>query len=125
MARPGHRAIVRAHRRGSAAIPAALALALTAALPFAPAPSRADPPAGAPAVELRPTATAARQLELNASSARPSPPGWMGENVYFQKGSGFEYRQRLRMGGRPIEVGVQGPVVRKKKSLGLTLVVRF
>jgi hypothetical protein len=49
----------------------------------------------------------------------------MGENVYYQKGSGFEYRQRLHMGGRPIEVGVQGPVVRKKKSLGLTLVVRF
>jgi hypothetical protein len=49
----------------------------------------------------------------------------MGENVEFRKGYGFEYRRALRMGETPLDIGVLGPVVRKKKSLGLTVEVRF
>jgi hypothetical protein len=55
----------------------------------------------------------------------PRPPAWMGENVEFRKGYGFEYRRALRMGETPLDIGVLGPVVRKKKSLGLTVEVRF
>jgi hypothetical protein len=49
----------------------------------------------------------------------------MGENVHFKKGYGFEYRRELRMGETPLELGFKGPVVRKKKRLGLTVEVRF
>ena len=56
---------------------------------------------------------------------KPRPPAWMGENVHFKKGYGFEYRRELRMGETPLELGFKGPVVRKKKRLGLTVEVRF
>ena len=54
-----------------------------------------------------------------------SPPAWMGDHFHFQKGYGLEYRHILKMGAHPLEFGVQGPVIRKKKRLGVTLVVRF
>jgi hypothetical protein len=55
----------------------------------------------------------------------PRPPAWMGENVYYRKGTGLEYRRELKLGDSPIELGLQGPIVRKKKSVGLTVEVRF
>lgn len=119
---PGQRLFPRARR--SRRVPA-LALALAATLPLAPAALRAEPDDERPATERRRTLTAARHLEPGAGSDPTRPLAWMTENLHIQKGTGLEYRRRLRMGERPIELGVQGPVVRKKKSLGLTLVVRF
>lgn len=55
----------------------------------------------------------------------PRPPAWMGGNVYYRKGTGLEYRHELKLGDSPIELGLQGPIVRKKKSVGLTVEVRF
>ena len=78
-----------------------------------------------------------RWLDPNAER----PPGWMGENVYYKKGTGLEYRQEAKLGENPIEVGIQGPILRKKKDrsgfaepggrqrrmsgVGLTVEVRF
>lgn len=78
-----------------------------------------------------------RWLDPNAER----PPEWMGENVYYKKGAGLEYRQETKLGESPIEVGVQGPLLRKKKDpsgfsepgmrqrrmsgVGLTVEVRF
>ena len=42
------------------------------------------------------------------------PP--IGDNLYYKKGSGFEYRRTAKFGESPIEVGVQGPMLRKKKD---------
>jgi hypothetical protein len=40
----------------------------------------------------------------------------MGENVYYKKGTGLEYRQGAKFGESPLEIGVQGPLLRKKKD---------
>ena|SRR5262245_32985414 len=79
----------------------------------------------------------ARWFDSNAKQ----PPDWMGENVYYKKGAGLEYRQEAKFRGSPIEIGVQGPLVRTKKDtsavaepgarpkrmsgVGLTFEVRF
>jgi hypothetical protein len=44
------------------------------------------------------------------------PPEWMGEHMYYRKGSGLEYRRETKLGASPIEVGIQGPLLRKKKD---------
>ena len=44
------------------------------------------------------------------------PPEWMGENVFYKKGAGLEYRQETKFGAKLVEVGVQGPLVRGKKE---------
>lgn len=51
-----------------------------------------------------------RWLDPNAEK----PP--IGENLYYKKGSGLEYRRAAKFGENPIEVGVQGPMLRKKKD---------
>ena len=51
-----------------------------------------------------------RWLDPNAER----PP--IGENLYYKKGSGLEYRRAAKFGESPIEVGVQGPMLRKKKD---------
>jgi hypothetical protein len=51
-----------------------------------------------------------RWLDPNAER----PP--IGSNLYYKKGSGFEYRRAAKFGESPIEVGVQGPMLRKKKD---------
>jgi len=43
------------------------------------------------------------------------PPG-LGENVYYKKGAGLEYRQGTKLGASPIEFGVEGPLLRGKKD---------
>jgi hypothetical protein len=58
--------------------------------------------------------------------ARPAqPPAWLGPHVHYRKGVGLEYRRNLKLGDTPIELGLQGPVVRKKKRVGLTFELRF
>ena len=57
--------------------------------------------------------------------AKQHPPAWLGENVHYRKGVGLEYRRDLKLGNTPIELGFQGPVVRKKKRVGLTFELRF
>lgn len=71
------------------------------------------------------TKTALRQLAPLTGKAKPRPPAWMGENVSYEKGYGFGYKRDVRLGETPLELGFKGPVVRKKKSLGLTVEVRF
>jgi hypothetical protein len=74
-----------------------------------------------------PASTEAAPLEDSETRARPAstrwldpnaerPPTWMGENVYYKKGTGLEYRQETKFGESPIEIGVQGPLLRKKKD---------
>ena len=57
--------------------------------------------------------------------AMQRPPAWLGENVHYRKGVGLEYRRDLKIGHTPLELGFQGPVVRKKKRVGLTVELRF
>jgi hypothetical protein len=79
-----------------------------------------------------PTAIAADPSDRTASSPyrsssllRKRPPEWMGENFHYKKGCGLEYRRELKAGDRPLELGIAGPVLRKKKSVGLAFEVRF
>ena len=58
----------------------------------------------------RPKSAWTRWLDPNAEK----PP--IGENLYYKKGSGLEYRRAAKFGESPIEVGVQGPMLRKKKD---------
>jgi hypothetical protein len=44
------------------------------------------------------------------------PPEWLGESVYYRKGAGLEYRHAMKIGESPIVVGLQGPLLRKKKD---------
>ncbi len=70
-------------------------------------------------------APSVRQLAPLVRKQKPRPPAWMGDNLAFEKGYGLRYRQDVRVGETPLELGFKGPVVRKKKSLGLTVEVRF
>jgi hypothetical protein len=99
--------------RASGSWLATIGVGLAVGLPMSGA---ADP------VEAQPLPRSFRWLEPNSDR----PPAWLGENVYYKKGSGLEYRlHEMKLGETPIEVGVQGPIVRKKKSVGLTVEVRF
>jgi hypothetical protein len=53
------------------------------------------------------------------------PPAWMGENVAYKKGVGVEYSRELKLGEKPVELGLGGPILRKKKGAGLTVELRF
>jgi hypothetical protein len=53
------------------------------------------------------------------------PPAWMGENVSYKRGVGLEYSRDLKLGETPVELGVGGPILRKKKGAGLTVELRF
>jgi hypothetical protein len=65
----------------------------------------AEPP------EPRPLPAYIRWLSPNSDR----PPDWMGENVYYKKGAGLEYRSEAKFSESPVEVGVHGPLVRGKK----------
>src|SRR5262245_32143904 len=61
--------------------------------------------AAAEPLEAQPEPTAIRRL-----SSEDRPPGWLGENVRYKKGSGLEYWREMKVGEQPIEVGLQGPI---------------
>lgn len=83
------------------------------------------PRASAAESDLEPVEPAWLQ-RLNAEEpADPRPPDWLGENVFYKKGVGLEYRHELKLGDRALELGFGGPVVRKKKRLGVTFELRF
>jgi hypothetical protein len=67
----------------------------------------------------------AERLSPEPEDRQSRPPSWMGENFFYQKGVGLEYRQELRMGDHPVELGLQGPLHRKKKRVGLMVELRF
>ena len=81
-----------------------------------PIPATADP------VESQPQPVAERWMKLDADDR---PPAWMGENVSYKKGVGFEYSRDLKLGAKPVELGIGGPILRKKKGPGLTVELRF
>jgi hypothetical protein len=56
---------------------------------------------------------------------RSQPPAWLGGNLFYRKHVGFEYRRELKLGSYPVELGIQGPLVRKKKRPGLVMEIRF
>ncbi len=99
--------------RASGSWLATLGVGLAVGLPMS---SSADP------IEPRPLPATYRWLNPNSEER---PPEWLGENVYYRKGVGLEYRREMKVGQTPIELGLQGPIVRKKKSVGLTVEVRF
>ena len=73
--------------------------------------------------ESAPMPASQRWMTLDAEDDRP--PAWMGENVSYKKGVGLEYRRDLKLGAKPLQVGVGGPILRKKKGAGLTVELRF
>jgi hypothetical protein len=81
-------------------------------------------PAAVGADPLAPTETA-RTNPYGMNRALQRPPTWLGENVHYRKGVGLEYRRELKLADTPVQLGFQGPVVRKKKSVGLTVEMRF
>jgi hypothetical protein len=66
-----------------------------------------------------------RTNPYGVSRTTQQPPAWLGENVHYRKGVGLEYSRELKVRGKPFELGFQGPVVRKKKRVGLTVELRF
>jgi len=103
---------------------AALGAALSLGLPIGAGGESAAPKPEPPRISLSALSLAEDPLEPSQRS-RPRPPAWMGENMHYKKGAGFEYRRELRVGDAPLELGVAGPVVRKKKRVGLMFEVRF
>ena len=73
-------------------------------------------------VEEIPTPESQRWMKLEAQDR---PPAWMGENVSYKRGVGLEYSRDLKLGEKPVELGVGGPILRKKKGAGLTVELRF
>ena len=80
---------------------------------------------GLPAAAADSLAESGRSNPYGLHPATQRPPAWLGENVHYRKGVGLEYRRDLKLGNKPIELGFQGPVVRKKKRVGLTVELRF
>ena len=81
---------------------------------------------------------AAQMLPFDlAASAAPSPPRtrekwlskkkinvWLPSHLELRKGAGLAMSRPIRVGRKDLQLGVAGPVLRKKK-LGLTVEVRF
>jgi hypothetical protein len=83
---------------------------------------------GIPAAAAGDSLVSEETTRTNPYGIRPAmerPPAWLGENVHYRKGVGLEYSRELKIGDKPIELGFQGPVVRKKKRVGLTVELRF
>lgn len=99
--------------RASGSWLAALGLGLAVGLPISAA---GDP------VAPRPQPAAQRWTQLDAEDR---PPAWLGENVSYKKGVGLEYSRELKLGARPVELGIGGPILRKKKGPGVTVELRF
>ena len=99
--------------RASGSWLATLGVGLAVGLPISAA---ADP------IEPRPRAVLQGWTSLDAEDR---PPAWMGENVQYKKGVGLEYRRALKLGEKPVELGIGGPILRKKKGAGLSVELRF
>ena len=100
--------------RASSSWLATLGVGLAIGLPISAA---ADPG------ESRSMPASQRWMKLDIEEDRP--PAWMGENVQYKKGVGLEYSRDLKLGAKPVEFGVGGPILRKKKGAGLTVELRF
>ncbi len=62
-------------------------------------------------------------LSFTGKPRRASRP-WVIENIRIQKGAGLGYSRPVEMNGRKLELGVKGPLMRRR-NLGLTFEVRF
>jgi hypothetical protein len=82
-------------------------------------------PIGAAADPIEPRPRAAAVHDWTSLDADDRPPAWMGENVLYKKGVGLEYRRALKVGEKPVELGIGGPILRKKKGAGLSVELRF
>ena len=60
--------------------------------------------------EAQPAPVWERWLGPNAER----PP--VGENIFYKKGAGLEYRQEMKFGESPVQVGIAGPVIKSKKN---------
>ena len=111
--------------RASGSWLATLGIGLAVGLPIA---GSADPLDA----EAPPQPMWTRWLDSNAER----PP--VGENIYYKKGAGLEYRQEAKLGESRLVMGVQGPLVKSKKDpspfansqkrlsgVGVTFEVRF
>jgi hypothetical protein len=78
-----------------------------------------------PTAGMLPFTGLAERLAPEPEDAQSGPPRWLGENWFYKKHVGFEYRRDLKLGGHAFELGLQGPVVHKKKRAGLTMEIRF
>lgn len=56
--------------------------------------------------------------------ADPRLPLWLPEQLEVRKGAGLAFTRPVRMGATDLQLGVAGPVVRKR-NLGLAVEVRF
>jgi hypothetical protein len=76
-----------------------------------------------PSAGMFPVAGVVDRLPPENSQSRP--PRWLGENWFYRKHVGLEYRRELKLGDRAVELGLQGPLMSKKKRAGVTLEIRF
>jgi hypothetical protein len=82
--------------------------------------SAAEPSAG-----MLPVTGLADYPSPDPEESRSRPPHWLGENWFYKKHVGLEYRRELKLGGHRFDLGLQGPLVRKKKRAGLVIEIRF
>jgi len=78
-----------------------------------------------PSTGMIPMTGLAERLAPEAEGGGSRPPRWLGENWFYKKHVGLEYRRELKLGGHAFELGLQGPLVRKKKRAGATVEIRF
>ncbi|MFQ5416767.1 MAG: hypothetical protein ACE5FL_06925 [Myxococcota bacterium] len=100
------------------AIPFAAAIALLLAVTV---PASAEAPDAKTAVktDLTPVSLLTREGEIDTADHRFS------SNFHFHEKSGLAYTRHLKVSDKPIVFGLQGPVLRDQKALGLRFKIRF
>jgi hypothetical protein len=75
--------------------------------------------------ESQPRIIRQREILISSTDEPRAKGGWLAENVRLNAKYGFAYKQKLKMGDRPVVVRIRGPVMRKQKALGLTFKIDF
>jgi hypothetical protein len=107
-------------------------LCLAAAIPWlwagaihAEGPDAADEAAStAHAAAMIPLTLVSHGASLAGADTDPRLPPWLPEQLEVRKGAGLAFTRPVRMGATNLQLGVAGPVVRKR-NLGLAVEVRF
>jgi hypothetical protein len=66
-----------------------------------------------------------REILMASDGETTASNGWLGSNIHLHSKAGLAFTRQLKLGEQPIVFGLKGPVLKKQKALGLTLLIRF